>query len=137
MSVFGDVVIKELFDALVGNPTLLGIGTGVLVFDHVPQETPYPFVAIGELVDTPTDHDDTERMSNMSITIHSYSRQWGRKETHDIQVEITKTLHRANLAVTGFKFVSIDHEQSQSFTDDDGNTRHGIVEFKIIMTEDL
>lgn len=133
MSIFGDVIIKEIFDALKGNPTLLAIVTKVS--DHVPQEVAYPYVVIGELVDTPFDNDDDQRMSNASLTVHSYSREWGRKETHDIQAEITNTLHRATLAASGFNFVSIDHEQSQSFTDADGITRHGIVEFKIIMTE--
>lgn len=133
--IFGDVIIKELYDALKGNPTLLAIGGGLDIFDHVPQEEAYPYVVIGELVETQFDNDDVQRMVSVSITVHSYSREWGRKETHAIQFEITKTLHRAILAAAGFDFVSIDHEQSQSFTDADGITRHGIIEFKIIMTE--
>jgi len=131
--IFGDVIIKEIFDALKGNPTLLALVTGI--FDHVDQEAAYPYVVLGELVETQFDNDDAQRMVSASLTIHSYSREWGRKETHDIQFEITKTLHRAILAASGFDFVSIDHEQSQSFTDADGITRHGIVEFKIIISE--
>jgi hypothetical protein len=105
------------------------------VFDHVPQEESFPYVAMGELIDTEFNNDDAEQMSSISITIHSYSREWGRKETHNIQERITAVLHRAALSETGFNFVTIDRTQSSSFVDVDGITRHGIVEFNIIITE--
>ncbi|MCH8172470.1 MAG: DUF3168 domain-containing protein [Proteobacteria bacterium] len=133
MSAFGNAILKEVYTALVGNPTLLALVQGV--FDHVPQDISYPYVAIGELVETEFNDDDAPAGVTASLTVHCYSRKRGRKETHDIQAEIQTALHRATLAASGFNFVSIDHEQSQSFTDADGITRHGIVEFKIIMTE--
>ena len=74
-------------------------------------------------------------MNQVSLTIHVYSRTPGRKETHDIQAAIVNTLHRAELSLSGVGFIFIDHAQSQSFTDADGKTRHGIVEFNILITE--
>ena len=130
---FANTILKQGDTELVGNPTLLAMVTGV--HDHVPQESAYPFVVIGELVETEDNTDDAEEGEQASLTIHSYSRKLGRKETGQIQAEIRSTLHRATLGASSFNFVSIDHTQSQSFTDADGITRHGIVEFNIIITE--
>lgn len=133
MSVFSNEIIREVYEKLNGDTTLGALVSGV--FDHVPQTQEYPFVAIGELVETEFNNDDAEQMNIASLTIHTYSRKRGRKETHDIQKQITLLLHRASLVASGFNFVSVDHTQSQSFTDADGLTRHGICEFNIIITE--
>lgn len=133
MSVFGNQISSQVYDALMANAALLSLVTGV--YDHVPQEEEYPYVVIGELVETPQNTDDVEQMSEASIIIHSYSGEWGRKETHAIQKEIVNSLHRAEMAEPGVEFVNTEHEQSQSFTDSDGITRHGVVEFNIIITE--
>ena len=134
MSGFGDAILQQVYEKLAANSSLMSLVSDA-VFDHVPQTEGYPFVAIGELVETEWNTDDSERAVQASITIHSYSRALGRKETHDIQAEIMNSLHRASLASAGVRFVSIDHVQSQSFTDADGKTRHGIVEFNIHITE--
>ena len=133
MSVFSSAVIKQVLAALLANSTLVALVTGI--HDHTPQENAYPFVNIGELVETEENTDDAQKAVVASLTIHTYSQEWGRKQTHEIQKEITNTLHRAALAQTGFNFISIDHMQSQSFTDSDGVTRHGVIEFNILISE--
>ncbi|NIQ01590.1 MAG: DUF3168 domain-containing protein [Nitrospinaceae bacterium] len=134
MGVFSNVILQEVFQLLTGNSTLMGM-VGNRIYDDVPQTDGYPYVVLGELDETEANTDDAAQMGLASLTIHTYSRQPGRKETNDIQKEIVNTLHRAAVSVSGFNFVSIDHEQTQSFKDADGKTRHGITEFNFIITE--
>lgn len=134
MSVFGNPILKQVHSALKGNAALVALVTGI--YDHVPQSQAYPYVAIGELVETEFNTDDAKAAVQASLTIHVYSRKRGRKETHNIQAQIMATLHRATLTQAGFNFISVDHTQSQSFTDSDGITRHGVVEFNIMISEE-
>ena len=133
MSIFSNAILQQVYEKLTGNANLMVLVTGV--FDHVPEDQDYPFVAIGELVETEDNTDDPQQGVRASLTIHSYSREWGRKKINDIQEQINQALHRVALVSAGFNFISIDQEQSQSFTDSDGNTRHGVVEFNIIIEE--
>lgn len=134
MSLFGNVIIETVYSALIGNSTLMGLVSNS-IYDHVPDKEGFPFIAIGELIQTEANTGSPEQQVEASLTLHSYSRYDGRDQTHQIQEEINKTLHRANLVSSGVQFISVDHVQSQSFVDADGITRHGVMEFKILITE--
>ena len=134
MSLFGNVIIETVYGALIGNSTLMGLVNNS-IYDHVPDKEGFPFIAIGELIQTEANTGSPEQQVEASLTLHSYSRYDGRDQTHQIQEEINKTLHRANLVSSGVQFISVDHVQSQSFVDADGITRHGVMEFKILITE--
>ena len=134
MSLFGNVIIETVYSALIGNSTLMGLVNNS-IYDHVPDKEGFPFIAIGELIQTEANTGSPEQQVEASLTLHSYSRYDGRDQTHQIQEEINKTLHRANLVSSGVQFISVDHVQSQSFVDADGITRHGVMEFKILITE--
>jgi len=134
LSLFGNVIIETVFSALIGNSTLMGLVNNS-IYDHVPDKEGFPFIAIGELIQTEANTGSPEQQVEASLTLHSYSRYDGRDQTHQIQEEINKTLHRANLVSSGVQFISVDHVQSQSFVDADGITRHGVMEFKILITE--
>jgi len=122
-------VQTAVFGALTGRAELIAL---VDVYDSVPQDAAFPYVTIGE--DNHNEWDtDTTIGSDCSITIHTWSRARGRKETKQIQAEIYAALHRAELTHTGYKFDSCDWESSQSFTDADGLTRHGVQTFRIIL----
>jgi len=133
MSLFSETIVGQVLGTLKASAPLVALVSGV--YDHVPQEEVFPYVKIGELVETEQNTDDAEQNAAVSLTIHCYSRHQGRKEVHAIQLEINRALHRAPLAQAGFKFLTIDHVQSQSFTDADGLTRHGVSEFNILITE--
>jgi len=134
LSLFGNVIIETVYSALIGNSTLMGLVNNS-IYDHVPDKEGFPFIAIGELIQTEANTGSPEQQVEASLTLHSYSRYDGRDQTHQIQEEINKTLHRANLVSSGVQFISVDHVQSQSFVDADGITRHGVMEFKILITE--
>lgn len=130
------VVQKAVLEALTANADI--IAESIPVRDNVPQprkgneRNKFPYIVIGEdnhnTIDT-----DTELMNLVSITVHVWSRERGRAETKRIQGYIYDTLHRANLTQTGYKFVNIMQDNSTSFLDADGITRHGVQTFNLII----
>ncbi len=106
----------------------------VPVYDDVPDNAPPPYVVIGD--DTLLEF-DSDGISGFeaTTTIHTWSTYRGRKEVKELQGEIYTLLHRAELAVVGYTFVSCDSEFSESILDADGVTRHGIQRFRILIRE--
>lgn len=103
----------------------------VPVYDFVPQDTAYPYVTIGD--DTAVAWDTfTETGLEATLTIHTWTRDRGRKATKDIQKEIYDILHRATFGVSGGDMVGIDFEFSETLLDPDGHTHHGIQRFRIL-----
>lgn len=119
---------RAIYEALTGSAPLMALITGV--YDHVDQGTEYPYVVIGE--DPATEWDtDTEQGAEQLVTIHSWSRERGRLETKQILEAIYETLHRQTLTINDAIFYSCFWESSDSFMDPDGETRHGIIRFRI------
>lgn len=108
------------------------------VYDDVPQSdnsgnpASFPYVVIGEDIHTNIDT-DLELMNQVSITVHSWSRVAGRTQIKTIQGAVKDALHRANLSHTGYKFITITEDGSQSFLDVDGHTRHGVQTFNLLI----
>lgn len=123
-------VQTAVYDALTGDAALAALVEGV--FDAVPQDQSFPFVTIGEDIHNEWDT-NTTLGSDCSITVHTWSRGRGRKETKEIQGAVYDALHRASLTYAGYRFVSVEFAGSQSFMDADGLTRHGIQTFRVII----
>jgi len=97
----------------------------------------FPFVVIGQDYGTDWDTDDTEG-GEISVVLHIFSRYEGMKETKQIMQEIYQALHRqaANLSATGYRFVDVLHEFTDTFVDSDGRTRHGVCRFIITVEKE-
>lgn len=135
---FGIAIQQAIYGQLIGHAPLMALVTDV--YDDVPQAldsgaaSAFPYVTIGEDVhqDWST---DTSLGDDATITIHTWSRYRGRKETKQIQGAIYDALTRVDLSVTGYKMVAIDFVDEQSFVDTDGLTRHGVSTFRVILDE--
>lgn len=110
------------------------------VYDNVPQQadtaTGFPYVTVGD--DTINEWDtDGFLGADCTIQVHVWSRKDGRKETKEIQGNIYNALHRkeSTLSAVGYRFVGIDFVSSDSFLDADGETRHGVQTFRVIIEE--
>lgn len=101
------------------------------VYDHVPQESAFPYIVIGDDTSTPWDTDDSTG-SESTCTIHVWSRQRGRKEVKTIMQAIYDAMHRQELTITGGALVECAAEFQESFLDPDGITRHGVIRFRLI-----
>lgn len=104
----------------------------VPVFDHVPQETHYPYAVVGDDTSTPFDTDDSTG-TEATVTIHTWSQYRGRKEAKELNQAIYNALHRETLEINGAHFVECFSEFEQTLVESDGLTRHGINRFRIII----
>lgn len=129
-------VQQAIYGVLSNDAPLLALVAGV--YDDVPQAedagdpVAFPYVTLGE--DIATDWStDTDSGADVTVTIHTWSRYYGRKETKQIQGAVYDALHRASLNIGGQHFVMIDFLQSNSFIDADGKTRHGVQTFRLLL----
>lgn len=129
---FENAVQVAIYQKLTNDPSVMALVDAV--YDDVPQGCDFPYITIGEdnhvSIDT-----DLDNYMQVSITIHVWSRENGRKQTKEIQGAIYNSLQRAELVYSGYKFVNIMSESSESFLDADGETRHGVQIFNLIILE--
>ena len=104
------------------------------IYDNVPQDSPFPYVTIGEDIINQEDT-DSELSVFASITVHTWSRARGKKELKQIQGVIYDALHRATPTLAGYKVVTIDFESANSLLDSDGKTRHGVQTFRMLLEQ--
>lgn len=120
--------------------TTLSNGLSYPVYDDVPflpEGAPtenFPYVVIGDDTLIPFDN-DTDIGVEATLTIHVWSKYRGRIEVKDIQGEIYDLLNRSSLSISGFKVVDILFEFSETFTEEDGVTRHGVQRFRMTVQE--
>jgi hypothetical protein len=103
------------------------------VHDHVPQGTAFPYIVIGE--ETLTDDSSSKDIdfNEFTLTIHTYSRNRGRKETKNIMARIYELLHKSTLSVTGANHINTRFEFSEVLREQDGLTYHGVQRFRTIL----
>jgi len=104
------------------------------VYDHVPQDSAYPYIVAGDDSAIPFDTDNSIG-SETDVTIHAWSRYRGRKEIKQVLDAIHAGLHRFALVVANAATVLCTFEGSDSFTEEDGLTRHGVIRFRVILDE--
>ncbi len=118
--------------ALTGDAALQGfLGNPARVYDHVPQDSTFPYLVTGEAQVGPFDT-KTEAGMEQRLTIHTWSRYRGLKETKQIMAAVTAALDGQNLAVSGHALILLRHESSATFLDPDGLTRHGVQRFRAV-----
>lgn len=123
---------EAIFARLSGYAPLAG-RVGGRIYDAVPQDTEFPYVAIGEDDSTAYD-DDVNLGADTDLTLHVWSRYEGRKEAKEILQLIYDALNRYPLVVAGAHTVLLDAEYQNTLLDPDGLTRHGVVRFRLLTT---
>tara|TARA_R100000808_G_C2115997_1_gene128628 strand:+ start:46 stop:450 length:405 start_codon:yes stop_codon:yes gene_type:complete len=103
------------------------------VHDHVSSGTAFPYIVIGE--ETLTDDSSSKDIdfNEFTLTIHTFSRNRGRKEAKQIMARIYALLHKASLTVTGATHVNTRFEYSDVVREQDGLTYHGVQRFRTIL----
>jgi hypothetical protein len=101
------------------------------VFDHVPQGSAFPYIALGNLSARPM---ETQGGGGYDITldIHCYSRALGMKEARGIMSAIAAVLHDADFSVSGQNLILCRMTEQETTLEPDGETRHGLQRFTII-----
>jgi len=118
-----------IFNALNGN-----LGTAqVYANGNAPDNLQAVYVTIGN--DTHVEFDnDTSLGFESTITLHAFDKtgQRGFVNLKPLMGECYNLLHRANIAVNGFKLLGIDQEFEDAFIDSDGLTPHGVLRYRVI-----
>lgn len=131
---FETAVQTAVFSVLSNNAPLGAIIKGV--FDDVDEDQAFPYVVIGESFHNASDTFDTLG-DDATVSIHTWTDSKsarGRKEVKTIQGAVYDALHRYSGIVSGYHVITIDWLDSQTLVDD-GNTRHGVQNFRVMIDE--
>lgn len=106
------------------------------VYDHVPQKKEFPYAVIGDSEAREFDT-TTELGQEHVVTIHYYTRHTkGKRAVHEAQRAIYNALHDQNLALeAGAALVLLLQDFATAVLDPDGETYHGVSQFRAITTE--
>ena len=102
------------------------------IYDHVPQETTYPYVVIADMSLDEWGSKNWEG-SELHLHISVWSRGRGRKECADIFGMLRRILHYQPLIVTGHYHILTQLQSTEIALDPDGITSHGIARYHIIV----
>lgn len=123
-------VQRALYTKLTADKALMGLVSGV--FDHVPEDAAWPYVVIGEGVESP-DNDHTSFGRAVLATLHVWSEYKGFTEAERVQARLVELLdhqHR-DLPVDGHKVVAVRYAQTLPLRDPNPMLRHVLVQFRI------
>ncbi|MDX3405525.1 DUF3168 domain-containing protein [Streptomyces sp. ME02-6977A] len=124
-------VQTALYARLKDDATLTGMISGV--YDYVPEEAPYPFVVIGEALETPDDrHGGFGRQT--VVTLHAWSRYQGYTQVLRIGARVTALLDHQPLTIPGLDHIVTRFEFSQTLTDPEppGDIRHLVLRYRVV-----
>lgn len=123
---------KALFQRFT-NDAALSSKVGGRIYDAVPENTPYPYVNIGEPTNRPFDTKSSFG-ENIVLSIHCWSAYQGKKEAFEILNLILQSLSGPPLQIGGgFKLQDFKREQMNVIIDIDGKTKHGILEIRFFI----
>ncbi|MEV1006130.1 DUF3168 domain-containing protein [Streptomyces sp. NPDC049881] len=123
-------VQRALYARLNGDDELSGLVSGV--HDGAPEPAPYPFVVLGEAMETP-DNSHSGYGRQTVVTLHVWSRARGFAEGHGIAVRLVQLLDHQPLAVEGHHHIVTLYEFMQTLTDPEppGDIRHVVLRFRV------
>ena len=121
---------KAIYAVLDGDSILSNLVTGI--FDHVPQDTEYPYVTIGEMraIDYST---KTTSGAEVDITVNTFARDKGSKSNIDIMSRIYNLLHDSNLTLTTCSLINMRFVSNEVISRQDGLTYQGIQRFRAVI----
>lgn len=108
----------------------LNAAIGGRVYDEVPEGAVYPYVVIGDGVETP-DNEVAAFASRVAATLHVWSAYRGFRQALDIADHLIRVFDRQPLAVPGRDLVAVRHEQTITLRDPDSDVRHVVVRFAV------
>ncbi|MCI4045133.1 DUF3168 domain-containing protein [Streptomyces sp. TRM75563] len=103
------------------------------VYDYVPEDVPYPFVVIGEAIETPDNRHGGFGRETVP-TLHVWDQYRGYARVLRIGDRITELLDHQPLTIPGQDWIATRFEFSQTLTDPEppGNIRHLVLRYRIV-----
>lgn len=120
-----------LLAVLEGDDELMAQISGV--FDYVPEDAAYPYVVIGEAVETPDNrHGGLGRQT--VVTLHIWSKYRGHAQGLAIGARVMALLDHRPLTVPGLHHVATRYEMAMTLTDPEppGDIRHLVHRYRVL-----
>lgn len=116
--------------ALLDDVPLMGMLKGVL--DWAPEKQPYPYIHLGESVETPANAHDRHG-SEIRQTLHVWSQHRGYAEALTIAARVVLALDHRPLVISGHVWRWTRFASMQTLTDPEppGDIRHVPMDFRI------
>lgn len=121
---------KAVYDVLTADATLMALITGL--YDHVPQDTPYPYIFFGDVRVDDISNLSTQQM-DIRLPFYIMSRQAGRAQTATIMDRVHFLLHEAALMPVGQILVSLRDVSNRITLQSDGFTYEGEMIFRALL----
>lgn len=124
-------VQNALYNRLKNDATLSGLVTGV--YDFVPETAVYPYIVVGEAIETPDNAHDRFGRQTVS-TLHVWDQHRGFKRVLQIGALLNALLDHQPLTITGLVHVATRYEFGQPLTDPEppGDIRHLVLRYRIV-----
>jgi dsDNA-binding SOS-regulon protein len=125
---------KALFQALDADGSLSAALGGAKLFDHVPENIPFPYVTFGRtsVYDWVTGREnDAEQL----FTLHFWSKSEARKDMLDVMDMVSARLQDAALALDEHHRVNLRLEFTEGRYDEDLSACHGLLRFRAVTEE--
>lgn len=125
---------KGIYDVLIADITLMGLVTGV--FDKVPKTQEYPYIELGQGIETKFNTFDRQGR-NAQIFVNIYSQYEGFKEALEILDRVVELLDYTSISLTIHDLVYIRYESGETnlIVKDEGDTKHVMGQFNVIVQE--
>lgn len=129
-------VQQAIYTTLTGNTALMDTVSGV--FDYVPETVAYPFVVIGEAIETPDNAHDRFGRETV-VTLHVWSQYRGFSQVLAIAAKVTALLDHRPLTITGLDHIATRFEFSQTLTDPEppGDIRHVVLRYRVVTEQPI
>ena len=127
---------KAVFTLLNLDTTLQTLLGSNKIYDHVPDNSPYPYVTIRIKPWEDRGNHDFEGLS-CQLSINVWYREDGRGdlEVQKIQKRIDELMHSQDICIEGWNIVSLRRSTIDILDEPDGVTKHGIQIFNLLIGE--
>ena len=105
---------------------------GGRVYDRAPQDVLFPYVEIGSIDTAPALETVAGAGTEIVVTLHTWSRTYGRVEAARIQSAIYDAIHERGFSLETGSLVLQRLLTQNLFPDEDGVTTHGVQRFRFL-----
>lgn len=120
-----------IFNALAADAALTALLGGPRIHDRVPAGAVLPYVTLGDGIATDWST-GTETGTEHLLRLHVWVRDGGRKAVRDIAAAIHAVLHEADLPLAAGHLVNLRFTTARILTDPDGETWHGVLDYRAV-----
>lgn len=103
--------------------------------DGVEEDTPFPYVTIGDMWETPRNVLDNFG-NTTTVTLHIWDKARGFKRNHEIKALILELLDHQPMTLPNHRVTMFHYEFSHNLLDQEPFVRHTIVRFRVTTEQD-